>query len=68
MGQNFEHEVVIVGAGPAGMCAAMYTGRAMLEYKTPSWILHNRCLAGPMKCHHAPHVHPILPNPPSAIA
>jgi thioredoxin reductase (NADPH) len=31
MGQNFEHEVVIVGAGPAGMCAAMYTGRAMLD-------------------------------------
>jgi len=31
MGQTFEHEVVIVGAGPAGMCAAMYTGRAMLD-------------------------------------
>ncbi|MEK7402835.1 MAG: thioredoxin-disulfide reductase [Gemmatimonadota bacterium] len=31
MGQIFEHEVVIVGAGPAGMCAAMYTGRAMLD-------------------------------------
>jgi len=31
MGQMFEHEVVIVGAGPAGMCAAMYAGRAMLN-------------------------------------
>jgi len=31
MGQTFEHEVVIIGAGPAGMCAAMYTGRAMLN-------------------------------------
>jgi len=31
MGQTFEHEVVIVGAGPAGMCAAMYAGRAMLD-------------------------------------
>ena len=31
MGQTFEHEVVIIGAGPAGMCAAMYAGRAMLN-------------------------------------
>ena len=31
MGQTFEHDVVIIGAGPAGMCAAMYTGRAMLN-------------------------------------
>jgi thioredoxin reductase (NADPH) len=28
---TFEHEVVIIGAGPAGMCAAMYAGRAMLN-------------------------------------
>ena len=27
----FEHEVVIIGAGPAGMCAGMYAGRAMLN-------------------------------------
>lgn len=31
MGQNLEHEVVIIGAGPAGMCAALYAGRAMLD-------------------------------------
>jgi len=31
MGQTFQHEVVIIGAGPAGMCAAMYAGRAMLD-------------------------------------
>jgi len=29
--QTFEHEVIIVGAGPAGLCAAMYAGRAMLN-------------------------------------
>jgi thioredoxin reductase (NADPH) len=29
--QTFDHDVVIVGAGPAGMCAAMYAGRAMLN-------------------------------------
>lgn len=28
---TFEHEVVIIGAGPAGMCAGMYAGRAMLD-------------------------------------
>src|SRR5437868_10632836 len=31
MGKTFEHEVVIIGAGPAGMCAAMYAGRSMLD-------------------------------------
>ena len=31
MGQTFKHDVVIIGAGPAGMCAAMYAGRAMLN-------------------------------------
>jgi thioredoxin reductase (NADPH) len=31
MGKTFEHEVVIIGAGPAGMCAAMYAGRAMMN-------------------------------------
>src|SRR5687768_6159777 len=31
MGQTFEHDVVIIGAGPAGMCSAMYAGRAMLN-------------------------------------
>ena len=31
MPQSFEHEVVIIGAGPAGMCAGMYAGRAMLN-------------------------------------
>ena len=31
MTQTFEHDVVIIGAGPAGMCAAMYAGRAMLN-------------------------------------
>jgi thioredoxin reductase (NADPH) len=28
---NFEYDVVIVGAGPAGMCAGMYAGRSMLK-------------------------------------
>jgi len=27
----FEYDVVIVGAGPAGMCAGMYAGRAMMR-------------------------------------
>jgi thioredoxin reductase (NADPH) len=31
MAQTFQHEVVIIGAGPAGMCAGMYAGRAMLN-------------------------------------
>lgn len=31
MAQTFEHEVVIIGAGPAGMCAGLYAGRAMLN-------------------------------------
>ena len=31
MGQTFSHQVVIIGAGPAGMCAGMYAGRAMLD-------------------------------------
>ena len=31
MGTTFEHDVVIIGAGPAGMCAALYAGRAMLN-------------------------------------
>ncbi|HMC54449.1 MAG TPA: thioredoxin-disulfide reductase [Gemmatimonadaceae bacterium] len=31
MAQTFEHDVIIVGAGPAGLCAAMYAGRAMLN-------------------------------------
>ena len=31
MANSFTYDVVIVGAGPAGMCAAMYAGRAMLR-------------------------------------
>jgi thioredoxin reductase (NADPH) len=31
LGQTFNYEVVIIGAGPAGMCAAMYAGRSMLQ-------------------------------------
>lgn len=31
MGTTFTYDVVIVGAGPAGMCAGMYAGRAMLK-------------------------------------
>ena len=26
-----DYEVVIIGAGPAGMCAALYAGRSMLR-------------------------------------
>jgi thioredoxin reductase (NADPH) len=28
---TFDYEVVIIGAGPAGMCAGMYAGRSMLK-------------------------------------
>jgi thioredoxin reductase (NADPH) len=31
LANSFTYDVVIVGAGPAGMCAAMYAGRAMLR-------------------------------------
>ena len=31
MPNTFDYEVVIVGAGPAGMCAGMYAGRSMLK-------------------------------------
>ncbi|HEY5087601.1 MAG TPA: thioredoxin-disulfide reductase [Gemmatimonadaceae bacterium] len=31
MGQTLEYDVVIVGAGPAGMTAGMYAGRSMLK-------------------------------------
>lgn len=31
MGSTLSYDVVIVGAGPAGLCAGMYAGRAMLK-------------------------------------
>lgn len=31
VGTTYKYDVVIVGAGPAGMCAGMYAGRAMLK-------------------------------------
>ena len=31
MAERFQYDVVIVGAGPAGMCAGMYAGRSMLR-------------------------------------
>jgi thioredoxin reductase (NADPH) len=31
LGQTFRYDVTIIGAGPAGMCAAMYAGRALLK-------------------------------------
>jgi len=31
VGQTYEYDIVIVGAGPAGMCAGMYAGRGMLK-------------------------------------
>jgi thioredoxin reductase (NADPH) len=31
MGATFTYDVVIVGAGPAGLCAGMYAGRSMLK-------------------------------------
>src|SRR5688572_30055719 len=31
MSRREEHDLVIVGAGPAGLCAAMYAGRGMLD-------------------------------------
>lgn len=31
MGQIFEYDVIVVGAGPAGMTAGMYAGRSMLK-------------------------------------
>jgi len=34
MGHNDSYDVIIVGAGPAGLCAALYAGRGMLRALT----------------------------------
>ena len=31
VGTTLKYDVVIIGAGPAGMCAGMYAGRSMLK-------------------------------------
>jgi thioredoxin reductase (NADPH) len=31
MGRREEHDLIIAGAGPAGLCAALYAGRGMLD-------------------------------------
>src|SRR5438128_12344839 len=31
MGNTYTYDVVIIGAGPAGMCGALYAGRSMLR-------------------------------------
>ncbi|HKB46963.1 MAG TPA: hypothetical protein VKC57_04645 [Ktedonobacterales bacterium] len=31
MPESNKYDVIIIGAGPAGMCAAMYAGRGMLK-------------------------------------
>jgi thioredoxin reductase (NADPH) len=31
MSERFEYQVIIIGGGPAGLCAAMYAGRGMLK-------------------------------------
>lgn len=31
MSRREEHDLIIIGAGPAGMCAALYAGRGMLD-------------------------------------
>ena len=28
---SFDYDIVIIGAGPAGLCAGMYAGRSMLK-------------------------------------
>src|SRR5260370_17663664 len=34
MPESNKYDVIIIGAGPAGMCAAMYAGRGMLKAVT----------------------------------